>query len=328
MVAPYLALLALGVRAHERPPLARVVTDEAGLRLSPQPSISWKSGACPATAAVEVEHNERKQTIGGFGASMLEAGAMNLHALPASKQAELLELVFGATGAQFSALKATMLGNDFSTANHNVWTTYDDTPEDLAMLNFSIERDLRPNGSLTFIKRAIDAGFAGTIQAYMDFPPDWMLLDGNTSKAVRPACYDALARYMAKYVQAYESHGVHIDFLECFNEPFDSYTMMDAAQLATFLGRHVGPLFERERLWPRTKLTYGGQCSRESAAEFVPAVLSDPDAAKYMDVIAYHGYDCQFNCTDEREKYDLIAKLAAKHPDRPFWMTEICYACA
>ena len=38
----------------------------------------------------------------------------------------------------------------------------------------------------------------------------------------------------------------------------------------------------------------GGQCARGTAAEFIPAVLSDKDAAKYMDVIVYHGYDCQY----------------------------------
>ena len=40
-----------------------------------------------------------------------------------------------------------------------------------------------------------------------------------------------------------------------------------------------------------TKLTYGGQCSRQAAGVHVPAVMSHPTAAKYMDHIAYHGYE-------------------------------------
>ena len=39
---------------------------------------------------------------------------------------------------------------------------------------------------------------------------------------VDPKYYDALARYYAKYLEAYKAHGVHIDFLEAFNEPTDS----------------------------------------------------------------------------------------------------------
>ena len=49
------------------------------------------------------------------------------------------------------------------------------------------------------------------------------MLDGKLPNAtVKPENYDVLARYMARYVSAYAEHGVHIDFLECFNEPFDS----------------------------------------------------------------------------------------------------------
>lgn len=73
---------------------------------------------------------------------------------------------------------------------------------------------------------------------------------------MRHEYYDALARYFAKYVQAYLEHGVAIDFLECFNEPTDSYTVMDAAQLAELLGKHVGPTFERLGLWPKVKVKY------------------------------------------------------------------------
>ena len=47
----------------------------------------------------------------------------------------------------------------------------------------------------------------------------------------------------------------------------------------------------------------------------MPEVLKDAAAAKYMDVIAYHGYDCQYeddgSCNDERQNYDAIADLHA-----------------
>ena len=304
--------------------IERIVSSDGGLRLSTRPAIEWRNGTCPEAGSLRVKHDERFQTVFGFGASLLEAGAANLNALPVAKQTELLELLFGKTGAQLSALKTTMLGNDFSTATHGRWTTYDDSPEDFELRNFSIARDLGPDGSLSFLKRALGAGFDGTIQSYMDYPPDWMLDPGRAT--LRADCYEVLALYMARYVQAYRDQGVQLDFLECFNEPFDSYTELNADQLAVFLGGHVGPLFERLGLWPQTKLTYGGQCSRESASRFVPAVLLDPAAARYMDVIAYHGYDCQFNCTDERQHYDLIAQLASREPNRPLWMTEVCYA--
>ena len=288
-----------------------ITLTDATQRLSPQPSVPWTPRQCPATSSLQIDLQAELQVIGGFGASMTESSAVNLNSLPNSKQEELLELIFGDSGARLSAMKATMLSNDFSAAAP--WSTYDDSPGDISLANFSIARDLRLDGSLTLIKRAIDAGFdtqTGTIQAYMDYPPDWMLigqLPGNAT--VDPKYYDALALYYAKYVQAYASHGVPIHFLEAFNEPTDSYTKMSAEQLATFLGQHLGPTFDKLGLHPQTKLSYGGQALRSTALEFVPKVMSNDRARYYMDVIAYHGYDCQFNCTDDRENYDAIAKL-------------------
>ena len=307
--------------------LHRVVSD-VNQRLATQSDIDWRTGRCPETS-VTVLHDDRRQIMGGFGASMTEASAMNLNSLPANAQSELLELLFGSTGAKLSALKATMLCNDFST--QAPWSTYDDVHGDVGMVNFTIERDLRPNGTIPFLKRAYSAGFNGTLQAYMDFPPDWMLIDSLPQLGVvEPKYYDALALYFARYAEAYKSHGLALTFLEAFNEPADSYTRMSAPELAKFLGQHLGPLFERRGLWPSVKLSYGGQATRESAGRFVPTVMADESARKYMDVIAYHGYDCQYeddgSCNDTRQRYDVIDSLARAYPGRALWMTEICYA--
>ena len=320
--------------------ISRVVSSNAGLRLAAQPAVQWTPTAkCPHTTALHVEHRRAYQTIGGFGASMTESSAINVNSLPPAKQTILLEALFGPTGARFSAMKATMLSNDFATATGR-WATYDDNAgvPDPALTHFSIERDLRQNGTLTFIKRAIAMGFEGTIQAYMDFPPDWMLSGTGppTNRTIDPQYYDTLAMYFAKYVQAYAAHGVHIDFLEAFNEPVDSYVNISTKGLATFLGKHLGPLFDKLGLRQNgTKLSYGGQCARATAHAFVEAVMKDPDARAYMDVIVYHGYDCQLavadnpasECDDATQNYELIAKLKEKYgKERDLWMSEICYA--
>ena len=152
-------------------PLTRTVSSDAGLRLAPQPVLDWHAAAACPMNSVEVMQSERRQTIGGFGASMTESSAININALPEDQQAALLEALFGASGARFSALKAPMLANDFAT--QAAWATYDDVAGDIGLEHFSIARDLQPNGSLTLIKRALAAGFEGTVQAYMDYPPDW-----------------------------------------------------------------------------------------------------------------------------------------------------------
>ena len=208
--------------------LSLVLTD-AGHRMAQKPSLAFHMGACPSTASLCVDPHEVHQTIGGFGASMTESSAINLNALPSSKQDELLHFLFGEGGARLSAMKATMLSNDFSSARP--WSTYDDDAGDVDLKNFSISRDLAPSGSLTLIKRALAAGFVGTIQAYMDYPPDWMTIGKLPAATVNPKYYAVLAKYYARYVQAYADHGVHIDFLEAFNEPTDSLCVHQLAQL-------------------------------------------------------------------------------------------------
>lgn len=308
--------------------ISRVVSSLDGLRLSDQPSVPWhEAEGAPRQAGVSVavEAHERFQTMRGFGASLLESGAINLNALPSAKQAELLDLIFSKDGAQLSAMKAPIPSDDFFAAGP--WYTYDDTPGDVNLTNFSIERDLKPNGTLNFVLRAKRHGFDGYIQSYMDYPPDWMLKGELPDHAtVDPKYYDVMARYFAKFVQAYADHNVTINYLSMFNEPVDSYTNITAPEMSRLLGDHVGPLFDELGLRPHTKLSSAGQCSRESAGHLVPQVMSDPKARHYMDHIAYHGYDCQFNCSKARQMYDVIADLHRRWPRLEVWMTEICYA--
>jgi len=125
---------------------------------------------------------------------------------------------------------------------------------------------------------------------------------------------------------SFQEHNETIDYLSLFNEPMDSYTHISDDEIAHLLGFHVGPLFDRLKLRERTKLTYGGQATRASAAIHVPAVMSNKNAKQYMDHIAFHGYDCQFNCTKSRNRYEEIARLHRDYPDLDILMTEICYA--
>lgn len=75
-----------------------------------------------------------------------------------------VSLYISSISSYITAMKATMLSNDFATQAS--WSTYDDVVNDYNLESFSIERDLRVNGSLTFIKKAISAGFDGIVQVF------------------------------------------------------------------------------------------------------------------------------------------------------------------
>lgn len=289
------------------------VSSKAGDRLTARPPVRFEAVATDRSLAFQIDDAVTHQTMVGFGASFLEAGIICLNSLPPADQESVLRALFDPVlGAGFTAMKTPLAGTDFMSAGP--WYTYDDTAGDVAMEHFSIERDLGPNGLVTYIKRARSHG-TFVLQAPMDYPPDWMLFDVNKNQDVNPKYFDALALYYLRYVQEYERHGVFVDYLSLFNEP-RVYTKIPYPKIRDLLKNHVGPLFEKAGV--RTRLQLSEAPERREAATHYPIVLDDPAARKYVASIPYHGYDWKH--------FGDIARLHARYPDLPIWMTEICHA--
>ena len=288
------------------------VTSRAGDRIASKPALQFKAPAA-AGAAFRINDAAALQKIDGFGASLLEAGIMCVNSLDPPAQEKLLRALFDPrTGSGFSAMKTVIAGTDFMSAGP--WYSYDDTPGDVQMKNFSIQRDLGPNGLVTFIKRARRYG-QFVLQAPMDYPPDWMLVDVKKKQDVDPRYYDALALYYLRYLEAYQKQGIFIEYLSLFNEP-GVYTKIPYSEIRELLKNHVGPLFAKEGV--RTRIQMSEAPDRSNASRNYPVVLDDPAARKYVANLPYHGYDFH--------DYAKIADLHRRYPDLPLWMTEVCYA--
>src|SRR5262252_798538 len=290
------------------------VSSQAGDRLSAKAELKFTDSKPARSASFEINDAVRLQKIDGFGASFMEAGLMTLNTLPADKQEEVLRALFDAKdGAGFTAMKTPLAGTDFQSAGP--WFTYDDMPGDLALENFSVERDFAPNGVGTFILRARKYGkFA--LQAPMDYPPDWMLYDVTTRQDIPPKYYPVLAQYFVKYLAEYKKRGIEVDYLSIFNEPEEVYTKIRYAEIRILLRDFVDPALEQSGL--STKMMISEAPERMVAYERYPVILDDPAVRKFVSIVAYHGYDFRH--------FDKIAELKAKYPDIAFWMDEICYA--
>jgi glucosylceramidase len=290
------------------------VSSKGGDRLTPKPDLQFAETKTSATASFQIDEKVKHQKMAGFGASIMEAGIMTLNTLPADKQEELLKALFDAkTGAGYTAMKTPIAGTDFQAAGP--WYTYDDTPGDVELKNFSVERDFGPNGVGTYILRGRKYGtFA--LQAPMDYPPDWMLYDVEKHQDIDPKYYPALAKYFMRYLEEYKRHGIVVDYLSLFNEPEEVYTKIKYPEIKVLLRDHVGPALQKSGL--TTKLMMSEAPERKVAYDRYHEVLDDAAARKFVSVVAYHGYDFK--------NYDKIAEVEAKYADLPFWMDEICYA--
>ncbi|MGA8202859.1 MAG: glycoside hydrolase family 30 beta sandwich domain-containing protein [Candidatus Sulfotelmatobacter sp.] len=289
------------------------VSSRAGDRITRKPILRFERDRDPRAANFEIDDLVTYQKIDGFGASFLEAGLICLNSLPQNERESVLRALFDPDkGAGFSAMKTVIASTDFMSAGP--FYSYDDVPGDVTLEHFSIARDLGPNGLITFIKLARRYG-KFVLQAPMDYPPDWMLIDVNKNQDVNPQYYDALAHYYLRYLKEYEKHGIFVDYLSLFNEP-DIYTKIPYNEIDALLRDHVGPLFMKQDI--RTRIMLSEAPNREDAARNYPLVLNDPAARQYVSVAPYHGYD--------NKDWDKILDLHRKYPDLPLWMTEVCYA--
>ena len=313
-LAPFLAVVFLmSVAATVAQNVQTFVSSKAGDRIAPKPILRFEEDRNPPAANFEINELVTYQKIDGFGASFLEAGLICLNSLPQSDRESVLRALFDPDkGAGFSAMKTVIASTDFMSGGP--FYSYDDVPGDVLLEHFSIERDLGPNGLVTFIKLARHYGnFA--LQAPMDYPPDWMLIDVNKNQDVNPRYYDALARYYLRYLREYEKHGVFVDYLSLFNEP-DIYTKIPYNEIDLLLKEHVGPLLKEAGV--RTRIMLSEAPNREDAARNYALVLSDPAARQYVSIVPYHGYD--------NKDWEKILNLHRQYPDLPLWMTEVCYA--
>jgi glucosylceramidase len=290
------------------------VSSKAGDRLTPKPNAQFADAKAADGVTFQINDAVKHQKMAGFGASIMEAGLMTLNTLPPDKQEEVLKALFDPKdGAGYTAMKTPLAGTDFQSAGP--WFTYDDTPGDVELKNFSVERDFGPNGVGTYILRARKYG-SFALQAPMDYPPDWMLYDVNKHQDIPPKYYPVLAKYFERYLEEYKKHGIVVDYLSLFNEPEEVYTKIKYPEINVLLRDFVGPALQQPGL--TTKLMISEAPERIVAYKRYHEVLDDAATRKFVSVVAYHGYDFK--------NYDKIAELEKKYSEFPFWMDELCYA--
>jgi glucosylceramidase len=291
-------------------------SSQDGDRLARQEDLYFKTNKQSELPEITIHEDGVFQKIDGFGATFNEAGMICLNSLDAEAQDSVLKMLFDPeSGAGYTLMKSPIAACDFASAGP--WYTYNDTPGDTSMKHFTIERDLRPNGLITYIKKAFRYS-KFQIESPMDFAPDWMYFGLKVGeKHIKPEYYNALARYYSKYLKAYAENGITIDYLNLFNEGDNPhYSNVTYKAMGDLIKNYVVPRLQADGL--TTKIQLGETCTRPEALQKFPAILDDPEVRKYIHSMTLHGYDW--------DKFSDLTELHNKYPDFPLWMTEVCYA--
>jgi glucosylceramidase len=292
-----------------------------GDRLAKSTGMEFTTEKESPLPVIKIDEETYFQKIDGFGASFNEAGMICLNSLNAEKQNSVLEMLFDPDfGAGYTLMKSPIAACDFASAGP--WYSYNDTPGDTLMEHFTIERDLSPNGLITYIKKASKYG-SFAIQSPMDYAPDWMYygMQKKEDKNIKHEYYGALATYYLKYLQAYAAKGITINYLCLFNEsvcdtcPNHGYSSVTYKEMGVIIKDYLIPRLQANGL--TTKIMLGETCFRYSGLDLFPEVLDDPETSQYIDVLGVHGY--------EWGDFSSLTDLHDRYPDYPIWMSELCY---
>lgn len=245
----------------------------------------------PATGnTITIDESTTFQTIEGFGAALTGSAASLLN-----NNSQALNELFGANGARLTYTRLTVGASDF---NKNGSYTYNDITgvDDVNLEQFSIAEDFTANNPMVPVAKAIVA-----INPNMGFlaspwtAPAWM--KGNRSLnngSLLPQYYSSYANYLVKYLEAYRTEGININTITVQNEPLhgsDNFpTMrMTALEQADFIGSHFGPALAATNLQTEI-IGYDHNFREADDPNFPITLLSNTEAARYTNAIAYHAY--------------------------------------
>ena len=269
----------------------------------------------PAVEPLDVDAAMPLHEFLALGASLTDASAWVLANMPQEKRERLLRKLFTTDGCNLGAIRLNIGASDYSTGLYS----YDDTPGDVEMKNFSLARDeefLVPMAKAVKATRPDLFVFASPWS-----PPGWMKTSGlMIGGSLRDEFMPALANYFVKYVQGYSAHGIAIDAVTPQNEtmcdtqgqyPCCVYT---ATQEGVFARDHLAPAFRRAGL--ATKIwVHDHNPEAHRGAKRLDELLSMPGVEDAIDGVAWHCYGPAGDATN-------MPPVKAAHPKLKFYHTE------
>jgi len=206
-----------------------VTTDDQTRKLTLQPSVSFSAATSGNPNPIYMDETEVYQPIEGFGASTTDTAMFDLYEIAKVKQpqqfTQAVQDLFTrqANGIGLSFLRNPMGASDLARTVYS----FDDnvvngvpTP-DPTLANFSIAHDQAD--IIPFLLLAKAANPQIKIMANPWSPPGWMKTSGSmiggSLLATPTTVYDSFANYFVKYIQAYKSAGITIDYVSLQNEP-------------------------------------------------------------------------------------------------------------
>ncbi|WP_372751877.1 hypothetical protein [Labilibaculum sp.] len=266
--------------------LSLLVVALASVACTKTPNVKWvsttndarweeKEIAAPSKDGLQevvlnIDTKKQQQEIEGFGGCFNEMGWEALGMVtPAEKQQLLNDLFDTETGCKFNLCRMPIGANDYAVD----WYSHNETSEDFAMENFSIDRDKQR--LVPYIHEAQKLNPEIRVWASPWCPPSWMKHNkhyacradakvndlspelSSTEELVsrfitEPAYFKAYALYFSKFIKAYEQEGIKISAVHVQNEPNSAQNFPSCVwkmqDLGILIADYLAPQFKADSI--------------------------------------------------------------------------------
>ena len=260
-------------------------------------------------STLTIEKDIACQNFMGFGVAITGSSCYNLSIMDETARKEFIEKVYSKDGLNLSIARISIGSSDYSAELYS----YDETPDDMALVDFSIEKDRAY--VIPMIKEILKVRPDLTIYASPWSPPSWMKTSGSLGGGyMREKYVDVYADYIIKFVQEYEKEGIKIYGITPQNEPeTHQFGTMPACVWhpdieAKFIKALKIKIIEKNmdlKIWAYDHYFAG--------ADRVLWMLDEHGVSKDIDGIAFHYYDGEVEQTK---------KITAKYSNLQLHFTE------
>ncbi|MGC8845981.1 MAG: glycoside hydrolase family 30 protein, partial [Candidatus Hydrogenedens sp.] len=263
---------------------------------------------------IEINPEEKYQTILGMGGSLEHSTCFNLMKLSPDKREEVItKLVDPEKGIGMNLIRLCIGTSDFV---GEAYYSYNDCPEgeiDPELNRFSIDKDRVY--VIPIIKMVQEKNSEVLFFASPWSPPGWMK-DTKTMNGgvLLEEYYPAYANYLKKFIESYTAEGIPIYAITAQNEPRmndkDYPTCLwTAEQQRDFIRDFLGPCFEKAGI--STKIWCWDH--NWNFLDFPRSIFTDVNASKYVEGTGFHLYE---------GKVDAQSILHNEFPDKHIYFTE------
>ena len=324
-----------------------LLTNEAGAKVSPQPNLPFQQGKAQGNV-ITIRPDIKKQNILGIGTSFTESSAFVLAHLSKEKRAEVMENIYGETGANFSMARTHIGATDFAVDGRYSYAPMKDDAE-LSSFSIAVDQDGFKQQAhagikdehfdlLPMIKQAYDiknkqkdktlriVASAWTAPPWMKDIEDFYIKPTSknnfqgTGGQLKPQYLATYADYLVKYLDAYKKEGIDIWGLTPVNEPHGNSGQWESMHFtpktqSTFIREFLGPKLTASDHEDVKLLIYDQ--NRDQMEHWTDEILADKATAQYVYGTAVHWYE-----STNKVNEDVFERVHEKFPNFSIIHTE------